>query len=151
MELPKIKLEQLELEHEAPKTTLPFHLKNWLSTRYGIPKATIPSMPFLEKSTECVKLPVTQASKDMHEPLIPMFFPYLAHTSAAQNFCILTSHGRKCVVNGSSCSRFEQNLGSIVQSCRGYLSRFPSAQWCWIFYKMLNIPNFIQHLHIFNR
>ena len=45
--------------------------------RYNISKATAPAMPFLGKGTECVKLLLSQTSKDMHEPLVPMLFPIL--------------------------------------------------------------------------
>ena len=45
--------------------------------KYNISKATAPAMPTLGKGTECIKLLLTQASKDMHEPLVPMFFPVL--------------------------------------------------------------------------
>ena len=65
--------------------------------KYEISKATAPAMPTLGKGTECIKLLLSQASKDMHEPLVPMFFLFLAHTSAAQNFSTRTSRGRKCV------------------------------------------------------
>ena len=42
-------------------------------------------MPNLGKGTECIKLLLTQASKVMHEPLVPMFFPVLgAHMSGAE-------------------------------------------------------------------
>jgi hypothetical protein len=42
-------------------------------------------MPTLGKGTECIKILLTQASKDMHEPLVPMFFPVLgAHISGAE-------------------------------------------------------------------
>ena len=42
-------------------------------------------MPTLGKGTECIKLLLSQASKDMHEPLVPMFFPALgAHMSGAE-------------------------------------------------------------------
>ena len=42
-------------------------------------------MPNLGKGTECIKLLLSQASKDMHEPLIPMLFPSLgAHISDAE-------------------------------------------------------------------
>ncbi len=64
--------------------------------RYDISKHKAPEMPNLGKGTECIKLLLSQASKDMYEPLVPMFFPYLVHTSAAQNFSIPTSFGRKC-------------------------------------------------------
>ena len=39
----------------------------------------------LGKGTECIKFLLTQASKDMHEPLVPMLFPSLgAHISGAE-------------------------------------------------------------------
>ena len=34
-------------------------------------------MPRLGKGTECVKLLLSQVSKDMHEPITPMLFPIL--------------------------------------------------------------------------
>ena len=53
--------------------------------RYDISKATAPAMPNLGKGTECIKLLLSQASKDMHEPLVPMFFPILgAHISVIE-------------------------------------------------------------------
>ena len=45
--------------------------------KYNISKATAPAMPTLSKGTECIKLLLSQTSKDMHEPLVPMFFPVL--------------------------------------------------------------------------
>ena len=42
-------------------------------------------MPYLGKGTECIKLLISQASKDMREPLVPMLFPPLgAHVSGVQ-------------------------------------------------------------------
>ena len=53
--------------------------------RYDISKATAPAMPNLGKGTECIKLLLSQASKYMHEPLVPMFFPILgAHISVVE-------------------------------------------------------------------
>ena len=53
--------------------------------RYDISKPTAPMMPNLGKGTECIKLLLSQASKDMHEPLVPMFFPVLgAHISGTE-------------------------------------------------------------------
>ena len=53
--------------------------------RYDISKKTAPAMPNLGKGTECIKLLLSQASKSMHEPLVPMFFPILgAHISGAE-------------------------------------------------------------------
>ena len=53
--------------------------------RYDISKATAPAMPNLGKGTECIKLLLTQVSKDNYEPFVPMFFPVLgAHISGAE-------------------------------------------------------------------
>ena len=53
--------------------------------RYDICKASAPKMPNLGKGAECIKLLLSQASKDMHEPLVPMLFPSLgAHISGAE-------------------------------------------------------------------
>ena len=45
--------------------------------KYEISKATALAMPNLGKGTEIVKLLLSLASKDMHEPLVPMLFPSL--------------------------------------------------------------------------
>ena len=53
--------------------------------KYDISKPKAPEMPTLGKGTECIKLLLSQASNDMHEPLVPMFFPVLgAHISDAE-------------------------------------------------------------------
>ena len=53
--------------------------------KYDICKQTSPKMPNLGKGTECIRLLLSQTSKDMHEPLVPMLFPVLgAHISGAQ-------------------------------------------------------------------
>jgi len=53
--------------------------------RYNISKPTAPKMPRLGKGTECIKILLTQVSKDMYEPLVPMFFPILgAHVSGSE-------------------------------------------------------------------
>lgn len=42
-------------------------------------------MPKFGKGTECIKLLLSQATKDMREPLVPMLFPILgAHVSATE-------------------------------------------------------------------
>ena len=46
--------------------------------KYDITKPTSPAMPNLGRGTECVKLLLSQASKDMKRPHFPMFFLYLA-------------------------------------------------------------------------
>ncbi len=53
--------------------------------KYDISKSKAPEMPNLGKGTECIKLLLSQASKDVHAPLVPMFFPSLgAHISDAE-------------------------------------------------------------------
>ena len=53
--------------------------------KYDITKNKAPEMPNLGKGTECIKLLLSQASKDMYEPLVPMLFPSLgAHISCAE-------------------------------------------------------------------
>ena len=53
--------------------------------RYDLTKNKAPEMPNLGRGTECIKLLLSQASKDMHEPLVPMLFPSLgAHISGAE-------------------------------------------------------------------
>ena len=53
--------------------------------KYDITTNKAPEIPNLGKGTECIKLLLSQASKDMYEPLVPMFFPVLgAHISGAE-------------------------------------------------------------------
>ena len=53
--------------------------------RYDISKNKDPEMPNLGKGTECIKILLSQASKDMHEPLVPMLFPlFSAHLGFAK-------------------------------------------------------------------
>ncbi len=53
---------------------------------YDITKHTAPKMPTLGNGTNCIRLLLSQASKDMYEPLVPMFFPILgAHLSDANS------------------------------------------------------------------
>ena len=55
---------------------------------YDITKHSAPKMPTLGNGTECVKLLLSQTSKDMHGPLVPMLFPVLgAHISGAEFMC----------------------------------------------------------------
>ena len=52
---------------------------------YNIFDCTAPAMPKPSKGTEIVKLLLSQASKDMREPLVPMLFPILgAHISGSE-------------------------------------------------------------------
>ena len=53
--------------------------------KYDITKKSAPKMPNLGNGTECIKILLSQTSKDMHEPLVPMLFPILgAHISGAE-------------------------------------------------------------------
>ncbi len=53
--------------------------------KYDITKTAAPKMPTLSRGTECIKLLLSQTSKDMHEPLVPMLFPVLgAHISGTK-------------------------------------------------------------------
>ena len=62
-----------------------FHLKSSKSMKYNIAKHSAPTMPKLGKGTECIKILLSQVSKDMHEPLVPMLFPILgAHVSGSE-------------------------------------------------------------------
>ena len=45
--------------------------------KYDITKPTAPKMPTLGKGTECLQILLSQVSKSMHAPLIPMLFPVL--------------------------------------------------------------------------
>ena len=62
-----------------------FHLKSSNTMRYDISKASAPTMPNLGKGTECIKILLSQVSKDVREPLVPMLFPILgAHISGTE-------------------------------------------------------------------
>ncbi len=53
--------------------------------KYNINKSSAPALPTLGKGTECIKILLSQVSKDMYDPLVPMFFPILgAHISGAE-------------------------------------------------------------------
>jgi hypothetical protein len=45
--------------------------------KYDINKPSFPKMPSLGKGTECIKILLSQASKDIQDPMISMFFPSL--------------------------------------------------------------------------
>ena len=53
--------------------------------KYDITKPSAPVMPKLGKGTECIKILLSQVSKDVQEPLVPMLFPILgAHISGTE-------------------------------------------------------------------
>ena len=93
--------------------------------KYEISKATAPAMPNLGKGTEIVKLLLSQASKDMYEPLVPMFFPIFgAHIFGAafqypdltwKELCGMMSN----LVADSGCNKGQ--LSNIVEAiCRDF-------------------------------
>ena len=54
--------------------------------KYDITKKSAPAMPNLGKGTECIKLLLSQTSKDMHEPLFSILFPVLCAKSGFVKF-----------------------------------------------------------------
>ena len=59
-----------------------FNLILYKAMNYDIFNRIAPAMPNPSKGTEFCKLLLSQASKDMREPLVPMFFPIFgAHIS----------------------------------------------------------------------
>ena len=53
--------------------------------KYNISESHSPKMPILGKGTECIKLLLSQTSKDTNQPLLPMLFPILdAHMTEPQ-------------------------------------------------------------------
>ena len=52
---------------------------------YDITKKTASTMPRMGKGTECIKILLSQVSKDVQEPIVPMLFPILgAHMCGAE-------------------------------------------------------------------
>jgi hypothetical protein len=62
--------------------------------KYDITKQASSMMPYLGKSTECIKLLVSQISPDMREVIVPMLSLLWGLTSAKRSLCILTMRGR---------------------------------------------------------
>ena len=57
--------------------------------KYDITTNKAPEMPNLGRGTECIKLLLSQASKDMRETLVPMLFPSLgAQIGVAEIPCL---------------------------------------------------------------
>ena len=93
--------------------------------KYDITTNKAPKMPNLGKGTECIKLLLSQASKDMHEPLVPMLFPSLgAHISGAEFLYPDRSWKEMCglmanLVGESGCNKGQ--LTDLVKAiCRGF-------------------------------
>ena len=93
--------------------------------KYDITKPTAPKMPTLGKGTECIKLLISQASKDMHEPFVPMLFPPLgAHVSGSEFLYPDNSWKELCglmanIVADSGCNKGQ--LSPLVEAiCRDF-------------------------------
>ena len=75
--------------------------------RYDISKPTAPTMPYLGKGTESIKIGLSQASKDMYETLIPMLFPVLSEHVSDAEFLVSRLHLEGTDgLNGQSGGRF---------------------------------------------
>ena len=48
--------------------------------KYDITNLQAPKMPNLGNGTECIKILLSQASKDMYEPLVPVLLSIIVHT-----------------------------------------------------------------------
>mgnify|MGYP004681968619 CR=1 FL=1 len=74
--------------------------------KYNISKTTAPKMPNLGKGTECVQLLLSQVSKDMHQPIVPMLFPILgAHVNGAK-FMFFRRKTRQRMIAIRKCCNF---------------------------------------------
>ena len=98
---------------------------NKTKLKYDITKNTAPKMPKLGKGTECVQLLLSQVSKDMHEPLVPMLFPILgAQVSGTEFQYPDLSWKESCgmmanLVADSGCNKGQ--LGNLVEAiCRNF-------------------------------
>lgn len=82
-------------------------------------------MPYLGKGTEFIRMMLTQVSKDMHEPLVPMLFPILgAHVSGAEfqhpsNVWMETCGMMANLVADSGCNKGQLN-GWVEALCRDF-------------------------------
>ena len=61
-------------ETETPDQLM-FRLKGSISTRYDISRISSPKLHTPLRGTKCIKILLSKASKGMHPPPIPMFFP----------------------------------------------------------------------------
>ena len=102
------------------------HLKSRKSMKYDISKTTAPAMPALGKGTECVKLLLTQTSKDMHEPLVPMLFPALgAHISGAEFQYPDRSWKETCGMMAQLVGNSGDNKGQLTDLVKAICRDFP--------------------------
>lgn len=89
--------------------------------KYDISKNSSPKMPALGKGLECIKLLLSQTSKDMHEPLVPMLFPVLgAHVSGSEFQYPDLSWKELCGMMANLVSESGGNKGqfsNVVEAC----------------------------------
>lgn len=88
---------------------------------YDITKQTAPEMPNLGRGLESLRLLLSQASKDMHEPLLPMLFPVLGTKISNAEFLYpsgqwLEMCGQQAVLIADSAGNKGQ-LGLLVEAC----------------------------------
>ena len=94
--------------------------------KYDISKTTAPEMPNLGKGTECIKFLLTQASKDMHEPLVPMLFPSLgAHISGAEFQYPDRSWKETCGMMAQLVGNSGDNKGQLTDLVKAICRDFP--------------------------
>lgn len=82
-------------------------------------------MPRLGKGTDCIKILLSQVSKDMHEPLVPMLFPILgAHVIGAEFMYPDQSWKEPCGMMGNlvaDSGAGKGQLSSLVEAiCRDF-------------------------------
>ena len=72
-------LKKITVNCQNCQKSQPFtNLKSYKTMKYDIFSNVAPAMPKPSRGTECINLLLSQASKDMREPLVPMIFPALA-------------------------------------------------------------------------
>ena len=89
--------------------------------KYDITKPTAPEMPSLGRGTECFTLLLSQASNDMHAPLLPMLFPVLGTKISQAEFQYpsgqwLEMCGQQAALIADSAGNKGQ-LGLLVEAC----------------------------------
>ena len=99
--------------------------------KYDISKKSAPAMPNLGKGTECIKILLSQASKVIQEPLVPMFFPVLgAHISGAEFQYPDNSWKELCGQMANLVAESGGNKGQLLPprgtTCRAKLTTNPS-------------------------
>ena len=85
--------------------------------KYDITKHSTPKMPTLGNGTECIKILLSHTSKNMHKPIFPMIFPYLALISSSL-ISVPRPHLEATLwPNGQPDGRYGRQQGPIVHFC----------------------------------